>query len=780
MSVPINPETCQTESSYCKFGSETILKLIDVFESQLDGVIDNKDPEYVHKTRVASRRLRAALPVFRFCFPRKNYKKWKNEIRNITRLLAESRDLDVQIAFIQHYLEKLGSSSEKSCLDILLQNHKRRRSNIQPNLVIGIQKLKSSFTLEEILTFCHQSILAQATETFDKTIILEKARWNIAFGSQNFLGMEEYVLKENEKQKHHQMRIYAKKLRYTMEIFASMYTSKLTKEIGTTKEFQDILGEMHDCDVWINYIPKFIEETKNNPTINSGTATIADVEQTLLNFQTFIKDERKKHYTQFVHLWEENKKKNFFSRLKATTNTELIQAEEKNMKTIIQKNDVKIAVLSDIHANITALERVIRDAEERGASLFINAGDSVGFGPCPNETIKLICEKNILSILGNYDVEVIEGKIKDKGPKNLAFQFAKKELSRSSKNYLNNLPRERRIEVVGRKILITHGSPESIDEHIYSNTPVERLKHLAETAKTDIIILGHTHEQFWTQVNGISFVNPGSVGRPNDGNPQTAYALISFNPFNVELIRLDYDVVASADALRKKHLPQNFAQMLFQGLSLDAINQEDEKKKDTLVQNYKETVESCRNFALKYWKDSKHSSKVTQLSLQFFDYLASVHKLSKRERCWLECASILHDIGLSKGRGGHNKATAKLILNDTQLPFSSQERQIIASIAQYHRKGLPKRNHYNLSALNRVTINQIKVLASFLRVADGLDYTHHSFVKRIKIREDTNWVIVEYESKNKSILEEQAFNKKKDLFEKVFAKTLVLIWKQPL
>jgi exopolyphosphatase/pppGpp-phosphohydrolase len=290
--------------------------------------------------------------------------------------------------------------------------------------------------------------------------------------------------------------------------------------------------------------------------------------------------------------------------------------------------------------------------------------------------------------------------------------------------------------------------------------------------------LGHTHEQFWRQIDGVSFVNPGSVGRPGDGNPQTGYAMLSFNPFKVELFRLDYDVAAAADALRKKQLPQSFAQMLLRGVSLDAVNKEDEKKKESLVQNYKEAVESCRNFALKYWKDTEHSSQVTQFSLQFFDCLASIHRLGNRERCWLECASILHDIGLSKGRGGHNKETAKLILNDIQLPFSSQERQIVASVARYHRKGLPKRNHYNLRALDRITINKIKVLASFLRVADGLDYTHQSIVKKVNIREDTNCVIVEYESGNKSILEEQAFNKKKDLFEKVFAKTLVLIWKQ--
>ncbi len=777
MNVPINPQRCQVNPSYCKFGSETILKLLDVFENQIYGVIENKDSECVHKTRVASRRVRAALPVFRFCFPRKDYKKWKSEIKNITRLLADSRDLDVQIAFVQQYIEKIGSLIEKASLDILLQNHKNRRNNIQPKLVYGIRKLKESYTLEEIKMLCHQSISIRSMATFDKTIILEKARWNIACGLRNFLDMEEYVNKENEKQKHHEMRIYAKKLRYTMEIFAPMYKNALTNEIDTIKKFQDTLGEMHDCDVWIDYIPKFIEEAKTNPTIiNAGT--IADLEQALSNFIILIKDERKKHYTQFVHLWEENQKENFFPQLIAATNTELIQAEEKTMK-IITNSNAKIAVLSDIHANINALERVVRDAEEHGASLLVNAGDSIGFGPCPNEVVKLLCEKNVLSILGNYDVEVIEGKIKDKGQKNLAFQFAKKELSKSCKNYLNSFPRERRMEVAGKKLLITHGSPESIEEHIYCNTPVERLKAIAETAKADVIILGHTHEQFWRQVNGVSFVNPGSVGRPGDGNPQAAYAILSFDPFKVDLIRIDYDVTAAADALRKKELPQSFAQMLLQGVTLDIVNKEDEKKKEALIQNYKETVNSCRDFALKYWKDAEHSSQVTQLSLRFFDCLAILHKLGNRERCWLECASILHDIGLSKGRGGHNKETAKLILNDTQLPFSSQERQIVASIARYHRKGLPKRNHYNLAGLDRVSINQIKVLASFLRVADGLDYTHQSIVKRLNIKEDTDCVIAEYESGNKSILEEQAFNKKKDLFEKVFARTLVLLWKQP-
>lgn len=308
-----------------------------------------------------------------------------------------------------------------------------------------------------------------------------------------------------------------------MEIFSPVYKNKITKEISNVKKYQDILGEMHDNDVWIDYLPKFIEETK--PTIDNPNKE--NFEMALLDFQTFIKDQRNKQYSQFVQLWEENKKEDFFPQLRDTIKTELIQAEEKTMK-IITNSDAKIAVLSDIHANIHALEKVVRDAEEHGATLLVNAGDSIGFGPCPNEVIQFMCEKNIVSILGNYDVEVIEGKTGDKGPKNIAYKFTKKELSKSCKNYLNSLPREQRLEIAGKKLLITHGSPESIDEHIYCETAVERLKTLAETAKADIIIVGHSHEQFWRLVNGVSFVNPGSVGRAWRWKPSNGLCNIGF------------------------------------------------------------------------------------------------------------------------------------------------------------------------------------------------------------------------------------------------------------
>jgi hypothetical protein len=135
------------------------------------------------------------------------------------------------------------------------------------------------------------------------------------------------------------------------------------------------------------------------------------------------------------------------------------------------------------------------------------------------------------------------------------------------------------------------------------------------------------------------FVNPGSVGRPGDGNPQAAYAVLSFNPFKIELLRLDYDVKGAANALRKKGLPESFSQMLLRGVSLEVIAKEDHAREERPDgQGCKETVQICQDISSKYWPDTDHFQQVRKLALGLFDGLEKLHKLGMRERCWLECA----------------------------------------------------------------------------------------------------------------------------------------------
>ena len=308
MSTPPISQKCDFNVSYCKLGCQTLLDLLGGFGENVDGVIKNDDVERVHKTRVASRKLRAALPLFRFCFPTKEFKVWQKEIKKVTELLGEARDLDVQIVFIEDYIKKIGSA-DKKYVDLLLEDHKCRRVDVQSSVADGLNKLKESKVLEELAHFCQQTIADKATDAFDTNQVLEKGHWHIWFRLDEFLANEKYVYYPNENKKHHQMRIAAKKLRYTMEFFAPLYKEKLQEQIETIKKYQDILGEKHDCEVWIEYIPKFVEKIKEKKT---KKLSVSKFEQALLRFQAYIKEQRQQHYAQFVSLWEKKQKKRFF------------------------------------------------------------------------------------------------------------------------------------------------------------------------------------------------------------------------------------------------------------------------------------------------------------------------------------------------------------------------------------------------------------------------------------------------------------------------------------
>jgi CHAD domain-containing protein len=350
MNTPSTSPTCNVATNYCRFGSQTLLKLLAGFENLIDGVIENVDIEYVHKTRVTSRRLRAAMPIFEKCFPEKKFKAWSRETKKVTKLLSEARDLDVQIAFIEQYIKKLESTSEKDVLNSLLREHKTKRKNIQFAVIEGIEKLKTSGIINEIREHCKSIESEKSIKNFE-SLLLEKAHWHISFRLDDFLSMEKYVHLEKEKLRHHEMRVYAKKLRYTMEIFSLLYATSLEEQIATMKTFQDVLGEIHDYDVWIEYIPTIKGKIKKTKNRNQTT-----IDQALRNFSNFVKERRRKNFCQFVSLYENKNKENFFENLRKTTNTELATATQKSLNQTLANPKVKIAVISDVHANLQALE----------------------------------------------------------------------------------------------------------------------------------------------------------------------------------------------------------------------------------------------------------------------------------------------------------------------------------------------------------------------------------------------------------------------------------------
>ena len=238
---------------------------------------------------------------------------------------------------------------------------------------------------------------------------------------------------------------------------------------------------------------------------------------------------------------------------------------------------MRAALIGDVHANLPALEAVLEHARHRGAEAVWNIGDWVGYGAFPEEVVRLLRREATVSIVGNYDRKVLEfpdrateWRRTKRPEKYLAFRWAWENLSIESRRYLGSMPHEHRLNAAGYSVLLVHGSPAAIDESLYEDTTEERLRELAELARADIVVFGHTHQPFVRLVGSCRFINTGSVGRQDDGDPRASYALLELQPGAVDVrhFRVDYDIERAVIAVRRHELPDAFAEMLRRGRKL--------------------------------------------------------------------------------------------------------------------------------------------------------------------------------------------------------------------
>ena len=241
---------------------------------------------------------------------------------------------------------------------------------------------------------------------------------------------------------------------------------------------------------------------------------------------------------------------------------------------------MRIALIGDVHANLPALEAVLNDARQRGAEEIWNTGDFVGYNAFPDQVVQRIRTEVTATVIGNYDLKVLrfpsksEKWRKKKWPEKwFAFKWTYEQLSLESREYLAALPEQRRLRTEGRDILLVHGSPVSLDEHLYVDTPEERLMELAELAEADLVVCGHSHQGFARETVGSIFVNAGSVGRPDDGDPRAAYAMLEIDGSSIVVHhnRVAYDIEAAVAEMRQHGLPSAFEEMIRQGRNLDWV-----------------------------------------------------------------------------------------------------------------------------------------------------------------------------------------------------------------
>ncbi len=253
---------------------------------------------------------------------------------------------------------------------------------------------------------------------------------------------------------------------------------------------------------------------------------------------------------------------------------------------------MKIALFSDIHANLPALEAMFKDMDERKPDVIYCLGDLVGYNIWPNEVINEIRKRGIPTIAGNYDFGVGRKSDdcgcayktdEDKAMGAISIGLSNELVNDEERNYLRNLPAHIKVEYQLNSdklfLLLAHGSPRKINEYLFEDRDEKSMMRILEGSEADIMCIGHTHKPYhrtftYKKEGKTAFrhaINLGSVGKPKDGDCKGCYVMLNMTEnisiydkesIGVEFVRFAYDVEKAAKAVEESILPNAYAEML--------------------------------------------------------------------------------------------------------------------------------------------------------------------------------------------------------------------------
>lgn len=249
------------DQATCAFGAMKIFTHLQALEDEIAGVRLAEDIECIHRMRVASRRLRSTLPLFHACFPGKKMSAWLSKIKVVTGSLSRARDLDVQLDVLQHFLEETTQKKYQPGVRRIMVRLDQKRAFQQTKVLKMLDQLATWHLVDELRAAMQQkldaSVVVQNLTTFPLYYLSYRS---ISNQLEIILKHSEAVLDPQNIQELHQMRIEAKRLRYTMETFSVIYPEEFKPFIRNVKEIQEFTGNIHDCDVWCEFLPRFLQK----------------------------------------------------------------------------------------------------------------------------------------------------------------------------------------------------------------------------------------------------------------------------------------------------------------------------------------------------------------------------------------------------------------------------------------------------------------------------------------------------------------------------------------
>ncbi len=249
------------DQAACAFGAAKILTHLQSFEDEIAGVRLAEDIECIHRMRVASRRLRSTLPLFHACFSNRKISAWLSRIKVVTNSLGRARDLDVQLDVLQDFLEETTQKRYQPGIRRIIVRLKQKRAAQQKKVLQMLDQLIEWHLIEDLRAAMQVKLDASISTQPPTTFPLFYLSYRSISGQlEIMLRHSEAIFDPLNIKELHQMRIEAKRLRYTMESFSAIYPEEFKSYIRNVKEIQEFTGNIHDCDVWCEFLPRFLQK----------------------------------------------------------------------------------------------------------------------------------------------------------------------------------------------------------------------------------------------------------------------------------------------------------------------------------------------------------------------------------------------------------------------------------------------------------------------------------------------------------------------------------------